>query len=129
MRSITRAVIMAMLINLAVVAAPLISLDIPHPLTHAPGDFRARLTIEPLATNRMACLYVQPLSVGDELTRCWSLNGDKEPKTQWQNLSHLSAGKYEVTAAVIDNLEHKTFSISVRLTVVGIGDDPEASLP
>lgn len=122
-------IVLALFFSVTAIAAPAITLDIPHPLTSAPGDFRARIAIEPAPTNRFGCLHVVPRTSGDEITRCWSLNGEQEPKTFWQNILHLPVGRYDVTASVIDNKDHSTLSPAVQLIVFGPGYDPEPSEP
>lgn len=125
MCSILRAAIVVVYFSIAAVAAPLIALDIPHRIASAPGDFRARITIEPVTTNRFGCLYVTPLTTGDSITRCWSLNGEQESRTFWQDIKHLPAGRYDVSAGVIRNDDSRSTTPTVRIVVIGVGYEPD----
>ncbi len=126
-----RAVMVVTLLNVAVMAAPAISLDIHYPVSSAPMSyFKARVTIEQSPDNRMACLYVVPTSAqGDQITRCWSLNGEQEPRTFWQEIKNLPTGRYLVTATVIRSDEKRTTSTAVRILVSGPGLEPDPDIP
>ncbi len=129
MSRLLRAAIVVVYFTTAAVAAPLINITIGQKIATVPSYFRVQVTIEPAPTNRWGCLYVVPLSTGDQVTSCWSLNGESEPRTFWRELKNLPPGRYDVNAAVVRNDEHSTVSTTVRILVMGPGLEPDPDTP
>lgn len=122
LRTILVAVVVA--VSTATAAVPPVNLECSSRVTTAPGYFRVRVVIEPQQENRQGCLYVIPQGHGDQITRCWSLNGDQEPRSFWHDLKDLPAGRYDISAALTTNDDHRVLSRTLRLTVMG-ADEPE----
>lgn len=129
MRAILRVVVVALLLSITTAATPPIAIDIQYRVMNAPGYFRVRVTVEPAAENRWACLYANPQTSGDRISHCWSLNGELEPRTFWRELKTLPVGRYDITAEVIRNDDHHTLSNAVHIVVLGVGYEPEPDTP
>lgn len=111
---------LAVAASTATAGVPPIALDIKYLNGPEPFTTRARVTVEPNATNRYMCLsWTQVQGGGGGRTSCLSLDGASAPRTYWQFLKELSSGRWEVAATVIRNDESRSMSNHILLNVLG----------
>lgn len=101
---------------------PPLKIRVPGYVGSAPMDLPVRITLEPNEKNRWVCLYaVAVRGGGDEVTSCWEVMAEKEPRTTNRMIRHMSAGVWEIVAAVLRNDEQATLSNRLTIHVIGIG--------
>lgn len=92
-------------------AAPPISIYVHSTIGTAPLYLNVRINLTPDSRNRWVCLYAQQIEQGSEaITSCWDVEGEREAKTTWRMLKRLSAGRWDIRAAVIRNDDQASIS-------------------
>ncbi len=109
-------------------SGPPIAITTSQVMGNSPLDLRVRITIQPDARNRWACLYATQFVGGSaQFSSCWELQAEKEAKTTWRTVKRLTGGKWEVAAAVIRQDSDSVLSNRQQIRVIGQGfeADPE----
>lgn len=114
-------------INVVRAEPPPIRISVPGTMGNAPLYLRVRITLEPNERNRWVCLYAQQIQNGSErISHCWEVQAEQEARTSWRELKRLTAGQWDVVAAVLRNDDTSTLSNRYTLHVLGMGyESPE----
>lgn len=106
----------------AIAAAPPVSVDTRVKIALTSGaEFHIRITVDPHPANREVCLRADLNGFPDVKKSCWSVHGEKSPRTTWKWLKDMDTGDWQVYATVERNDGRTLRSLPMRLTVRGPG--------
>jgi len=123
MRVLRTLAVATLLLCLGLAAAPRpLTLTIRVLMGTQPFQTRAYIHVEPHEANRHLCLsWTQIKGGGQQRTSCQELMGEQAARGYWQDLKGLTAGKWDVVAAVIRKDDTRVLSNRLVLTVIGPG--------